>query len=223
MSGGDLIWNPYHKVFSYHYMFDFLPKGAPRASYGSSFGVSEIPETDIRQKMGALLADYRAVSVREKSGVELLAKMGVNGQAVLDPVFLIEDHWRELAAGAGEQSAGKYCLVYSLVDYPKAEDAVIRDFAKKRGLRIVAMPANRHNFSTSYGKKFSAGPEEFVSLVANAEHVFTNSSHGLAFAILFRKQFSLLSTVSGEGGWPITTFSDTFPESTSTRRAPKDK
>ena len=24
ISGGDQIWNPYHKVFSLHYMFDFL-------------------------------------------------------------------------------------------------------------------------------------------------------------------------------------------------------
>ena len=75
LSGGDQIWNPYHKVFSYHYMLDFLPKGVMKASYSSSFGVTEIKENNIREKMCVLLSDYKAVSVREKSGVEFLSQI----------------------------------------------------------------------------------------------------------------------------------------------------
>lgn len=198
LSGGDQIWNPYHKVFSYHYMFDFLPDSANKASYGSSFGVPEIPDPAILAEMGRLLSDYRAVSVREKSGVELLARMGVKAEPVLDPVFLIGDHWKKLAEARGKPFAEKYCLVYALVDYPREEDALIRSFAKKNGLKVIVLPANRRNHSTPYKKAFAAGPEEFIGLLAHAEHVFTNSYHGLAFSLLFHRQFSLLSNVSEE-------------------------
>jgi len=197
LSGGDQIWNPYHKVFSYHYMFDFLPKEVSRASYSSSFGVAAIMEQEILNKMSTLLADYKAISVREESGVKILSQMGINGEAVLDPVFLIEDRWKKLTS-AYIQPKERYCLVYSLVDYPKKEDEIIRDFAEKNHLKIVVLPSNRHNYSTGYRKEFAAGPERFLTLIANAEHIFTNSFHGMAFAIIFKKQFSLLSSVSAE-------------------------
>lgn len=197
LTGGDQVWNPYHKVFSYHYMFDFLPEGSKKASYGSSFGVAEIPDRAILDKMGKLLSVYRAVSVREKSGVELLSQMGIKAERVLDPVFLIGDHWKRLAENMGPVEE-KYCLVYALVDYPKEEDALIQSFAKKNGLKVIVLPANRRNHSTPYKKAFAAGPEEFIHLIAHSEYIFTNSYHGLAFSILFQKQFSLLSTLSAE-------------------------
>ncbi len=198
ISGGDQIWNPYHKVFSTHYMFDFLPDGCPKASYGSSFGVSAIKERDVMDTMSRLLRTYQCVSVRERSGVELLNEMGIGGELVLDPVFLIDDCWSCLADGNKNREKEPYCLVYALVDYPKEEDRIIRAYAERRGWKVLVLPANRHNHATPYRKSFSAGPEEFVGLLANAEHVFTNSFHGLAFSVLFKRQFSLLSTVSKE-------------------------
>ena len=35
----------------------------------------------------------------------------------------------------------------------------------------------------------SAGPDEFLNLIRNAEYVFTSSFHGLVFSILYHKQF----------------------------------
>ena len=192
ISGGDQIWNPYHKVFSTRYLFDFLPPQARRISYGSSFGVSRIEEPQIRETVRKYLSRYQALSVRESSGVEMLRQMGLAATQVLDPVFLLYGQWQIAPRPCKE----KYCLVYSLVDYPKEEDEIIRRFARARGLSVIVLPENRHNCATPYRKAFCAGPEEFLALLAHAEHVFTNSFHGLAFSLMFERQVSLLGSIS---------------------------
>ena len=38
-----------------------------------------------------------------------------------------------------------------------------------------------------------AGPREFVELFYNADRIVTNSFHGLAFSLIFQKQFSVIN------------------------------
>lgn len=197
LSGGDQIWNPYHKVFSAHYMWDFLPERAAIASYSSSFGVEEIDDREIVEKMRKHLARYRSICVRERSGVRIVESMGLQASQVLDPVFLLRGQWERFVQPSRGQK--KYCLVYALIDYPKSEDKQIAAYAKAHHLEVKIIPLNRRNCLNHYFGEFDAGPIEFLNLIANAECVFTNSFHGAAFSILFRKQFRLLSAVSDEG------------------------
>jgi len=125
LSGGDQIWNPYHKVFSTRYMFDFLRSNEPRIAYGSSFGISELKDKQIQEKMQPLLEKYTAIGIRENSGVQILEQMGVRAQKVVDPVFLIPEKWKEMANKLPKPHKKPYCLVYALVDYPTEEDRKI--------------------------------------------------------------------------------------------------
>ncbi|MBE6535689.1 MAG: polysaccharide pyruvyl transferase family protein [Ruminococcaceae bacterium] len=197
VSGGDQIWNPYHKVFSSNYMFDFLPDEKPRISYGSSFGISEINDDLILSKMKADLSKYRAIGIREQSGVSIVNSMGLDAMQVLDPVFLLNNYWNDFVRERPQKR--KYCLVYALIGYPEAEKKKIAEFAKSRGLEVVILPYNRQNSLNGFKKEFGLSPEEFLNHIANAEYVFTNSFHGLAFSILFQKQFTLLGCDSEEG------------------------
>lgn len=197
ISGGDQIWNPYHKVFSLHYMFDFLPSDVPRISYGSSFGVSAIQDELIESNMREQLVKYKAIGVREQSGVARVRNMGLEAVQVLDPVFLLHDDWGVFVKGRPQKK--KYCLVYALIGYPKVEKDKIAAFAKKRGLEVVILPFNRQNCLNRFNKQFGLSPQEFLNYVAHAEYVFTNSFHGLAFSVLFQKQFTLLGCDSEEG------------------------
>lgn len=197
LSGGDQIWNPYHKVFSTHYMWDFLPEGCVIASYASSFGVETIDDSEIADKMRGYLARYRSICVREKSGVEIIKSMGLEAAHVLDPVFLLKDYWERFVQPSKNRK--KYCLVYALIDYPKSEDKQIAEYAKAHELEVRIVPFNQRNCLNNYISEFDAGPVEFLNLIANAEFIFTNSFHGMAFSILFQKQFYLLSVVSEDG------------------------
>ena len=179
LCGGDQIWNPYHKVFSYHYMWDFLPNNSKCASYSSSFGVSQINNDTMLEDMKKHLLRFSTITVREESGVEIIKSLGLTAHKVVDPVFLITSYWYEHIEALNYK---KYCLIYALVDYPKEEDKIIQTIAKKHGWEIRILPENSHNHSTCYKKEFTAGPEEFINLIANAEFVFTNSFHGIAFS-----------------------------------------
>ncbi len=197
ISGGDQIWNPYHKVFSLHYMFDFLPVDKPRIAYGSSFGVATIEDETILSEMKICLEKYQAIGIREKSGADMIEKMGLNAVQVLDPVFLLKDDWHMFVTESKQKK--KYCLVYALIGYPQTENKKIAAFAKKRGLEVIILPFNRQNSLNGFNKQFGLSPQEFLNYVAHAEYIFTNSFHGLAFSILFQKQFALLGCNSEEG------------------------
>lgn len=191
ISGGDQIWNPYHKVFSYTYMWDFLPNDKRRISYGSSFGVEKISDPNVLDNMHKHLHKYEAISVRESGGLQIVKDMGLHAQHVLDPVFLAQHHWSDVMDGRHPKE--KYCLIYAMSDYHSEDDEIIRAYARENGFKIVILPENRRNQNNTYVKAFALSPETFLSYIANAEAVFTNSFHGLAFSLIFRRQFALLS------------------------------
>ncbi|MBQ3482864.1 MAG: polysaccharide pyruvyl transferase family protein [Clostridia bacterium] len=197
ISGGDQIWNPYHKVFSLHYMLDFLPDDKPRLAYGSSFGVPAINNKAILSDMKEQLAKYRAIGVREQSGVAIINEMGLSATQVLDPVFLLGQDWRAFVGDRPQKK--KYCLVYALIEHPIEERKKIAAFAKKHRLDVVVLPFNRQNCLNGFRKEFGLSPGEFLNYIAHAEHVFTNSFHGMAFSVLLQKPFTLLGCASQEG------------------------
>ena len=197
ISGGDQIWNPYHKSFSLNYMFSFLPEKHPRISYGSSFGIDKVHDEKVVNAMGCALKNYSSILVRESSGVKIVQEMGFHAQKVLDPVFLNVDCWHRFVKKDSPMKE-KYGVVYALVDYNEKSNKVIQDHMKKDNLKMVVFPDNRWNCISSYKKRFGLSPIDFLNYIAHSEIVFTNSFHGLAFAILFRKQVVLLEPVSLE-------------------------
>lgn len=197
ISGGDQIWNPYHKVFSMNYMCNFLPDNFCRISYGSSFGVDRIDDSRLCEQMARALKQYSFIGVRENSGAELIRNMGLQANQVLDPVFLNTERWKEIASERVPQTQ-KYGIVYALVDYEDQNDGKIREYAKANRLDMVILPENRRNCLNRYQKKFALSPLEFVNYIAHSEAVFTNSFHGLAFGIVFRKKLVLLDPISEE-------------------------
>lgn len=195
ISGGDQIWNPYHKAFSLNYMFDFLPAKYPRISYGSSFGIDKVEDENLVRDMEAALKQYGSILVRESSGVNIVEQMGLHAQKVLDPVFLNAETWKKFIKKESPISE-KYGVVYALVDYNQKSNEVIKDYVEKENLKMVVFPDNRWNCTSSYKKKFGLSPIDFLNYIAHSQIVFTNSFHGLAFAILFHKQVVLLEPVS---------------------------
>lgn len=190
ISGGDQIWNPNHKTFSYNYMFSFLPNDKKRISYASSFGQHISFNQEIKNNFYNYLSKYSALSVRESSGKDIIEMIGLKCRQVMDPVFLIKDEW--LKAKRNISGRSKYCVVYAISEYERSIDFEIKEFARKNKLKIVVLPENRHNHLSNYKKKFDLSPDEFIELIANSNAVFTNSFHGAAFAILFNRQLFIL-------------------------------
>ncbi len=190
--GSDQIWNP--KRFAPVYFLDFVPKNKLKVAYAPSIALNTLTDPEIAC-MQPLVNRLDAISVREKRGKELV-EMLTNKEVhwVLDPTLLLNhDEWTKIIRPYPIKRPYIFC--YMLGKKKENKQFVVR-VAEKLNMPIVTMPgvANDDFISLTYGdtRVYDAGPGEFLSLIQNAEYVITDSFHGSAFSIIFRKRFFVL-------------------------------
>ena len=113
----------------------------------------------------------------------------VNVQKTIDPTFLLTaDEYEPITAEPQEQE--KYLLMYSRRYAPEME-ACAETLARSNGWKIIDISLRAVNAGRGHKMAYSAGVEEFLSLVKHAEYIVTNSFHGLIFSVQFRRPFSV--------------------------------
>lgn len=192
IAGSDQIWNcklPNGKDPAY--FLQFGDKGIKRISYAASFAIPTIPEEN-KLQMHDWLKLFDAISVREKTGINILETLGLKGVEVSDPVFLLSrDAWEVFFSNDRYWSKNKkYLLVYDLFLNDSRLEKEAKRLSSKYNLEIISVDASR---KCPFADKniSNAGPKEFVKLIAEAEYVVTNSFHATAFSIIFNKRFSV--------------------------------
>lgn len=190
MVGSDQVWNSVHNEgFNGRYFFEGIDRNAHKIAFCSSFGRGEINAQE-QNKIKDLLADFKAVSVREDSGVEILNKIGINAEQLIDPTLLFsKETWGKYASSRIEKSP--YVLIYT--PYNTVDSSIIfhsaRKLADKYGLKVVTFSWTAKKDSRVDRTILFADPGDFLSLMLNANYVITNSFHGTAFSINLNKQF----------------------------------
>ncbi len=189
--GSDQIWNPAITggAFDPAYFLDFAPAGRRRIAYAPSFGGPNLPP-EHRDPLRRLLAGFHAVSCREPSGAAFLAaETGRTVPAVLDPTFLWNGYETILPADAPTD------IDDYLFAYPLQHDAEFTQAAAAGGAEL-GVPLRTANgpwkFWTQPGRPVYPDPGRWAALVRHARAVVTHSFHGVAFSILFRKNFVVL-------------------------------
>lgn len=196
IAGSDQIWNtncPNGHQAAYY--LDFGAKNTIRATYAASFGVSTIPE-EYKYKLQTWIQNIDVISIRETSGLQILQKLGFNNAVqVIDPVFLLnQSQWKEdiiKKAKTYSFQNEKYILLYDFIGDKKLKEFAL-NASKEFGYMIISL-----NDFISYDfvsqNVNNAGPCEFVSLIANASLVITNSFHATAFSVILQKEFYTFS------------------------------
>lgn len=188
LAGSDQVWNTLNKPINGFYLFDYVKtKNCKRCSYAASIGLSELNEEQ-KQYYATVLQDFYSVSFREKVAYDLL-KDHLNNPIVrydIDPTLLYgKKFWLGLA---GERVARKpYVFVYMLRP-DKRLIKMARIIEKKLHYKIVFL-GQYNDIYLGCKTLFSAGVEDFLSAIANAEMIITNSFHCTVFSILFEKKF----------------------------------
>lgn len=185
--GSDQIWNPYFKN-GYNdpgYFLGFAPKEAIKVAYAPSFGCDDIPET-AKKTLPKLLKGFKAISVREKSGIDIVKKYGHReAEHVLDPTLLRTDkQWREIARMI-EGLPKNYILSYRFAESDETK-LMIDQISRETGWPVVSLPLSAVAMKDDYFSVFEAGPQEFVGLIDNASLVCTDSFHATVFSIIMR-------------------------------------
>lgn len=187
--GSDQIWNTALPNGSDDaYFLSFVQKGSKNA-YAASLAISTELDTKHKERFKRLLSDFSAISVREDAAISLLSFLGKDIAQVLDPVFLLsKEEWIARFNLQRTTIFHPYILIYPMGDGQNVLCQAKR-LACKTGLPIfsISQSRKREGYVT---KTFSdIDPIEFVDLVLHAEYVVTNSFHGTAFSIIFKKNF----------------------------------
>ena len=192
MTGSDQVWNPKHIDNDVNYFLAFAPDECPKISYASSFATKSLAPNYV-QLYSKYLKRYKHISVREKSGVDIVSKMvGEHAIVDCDPVLLVKSKdWEELSAKSSFKVDYKYILVYALYymfdPYPQL-NRIIEHARKTLGYRVIYLNARTREALMSDSSIYKAGgPNEFLYLIKNAELIITTSFHGTAFSAIFDK------------------------------------
>ncbi|MBQ8260299.1 MAG: polysaccharide pyruvyl transferase family protein [Clostridia bacterium] len=190
--GSDQVWNPDITDSDLSFFLDFCGDRTRRISYAPSFGVESI-SPELSGAVASELEKFHAVSVREEKGRELVLGMtGKDVPVVVDPTMLVSaEEWsaleREYPVGEGG-----YILYYT-IRRSHSLMQFCRELSARTGLRVIAVGGNfiksmkTRGSSIEYASDIS--PEQWLYLVNHARYVVTNSFHGTAFSINFRKDF----------------------------------
>lgn len=200
IAGSDQIWNPIG--YNPNYFLEFVPKGVPKFSYAASLSQDKLSE-DYVQKIKKHLADYIAISVREKKTVCLLEEI-VNKEInlVVDPTFLLDKSEWEIVASK-RVIIEDYIFCYFLGADINARK-VAEKFSKQKNLKIVTLPylqGRYRSVDNKFGdyKLFDVSPADFISLVKYSKYVFTDSFHATVFSEIFEKEYFVFQRFEAKG------------------------
>lgn len=195
ITGSDQVWNDRCAAFDPVYFLDFdAANNAKKYSYAASFGFKSIPEKLI-DEYKRRLSGFEAYSVRESQGKNIIKNL-LEKEAIqcCDPTLLLDkEEWLELGDGTAQE---EYILMY-YVTSPNTLRKIAMEIAKIKKCKVIAIPcqisyqglSGKMDRRCGFEVKNCCGPEEFISLFANARYVLTNSFHGTVFSLIFHKKF----------------------------------
>lgn len=207
LCGSDQIWRPgfFNGQFDDVNWLKKSPDGLVKVSYAASLGIDFLND-EMKEYARKVLSGYKAVSVREESGKELLKFLYPKHiEVVVDPVFLLgRENWNKLLVQSDIDkyiNNNKYVFVYFINPNHKAYIQIKR-YARENKLQIISFPFMSYKFNINDAcfsdvKVYDASPRDFINFIRNASVVITDSFHATAFSIIYNKEFFTYITNHG--------------------------
>ena len=213
--GSDQVWNAYFddiKLRIYNMLASFAD-GNSRIAYAASFGQMTIRD-DCKSFFLKELPQFKSISVRENSGVELVEQCGAKAVVTLDPTMLLTDaQWRQLEKKPKGIPEGEYIATYLFSKRDSKMNEYLNMIAgNKKIVHIYDKFAAPEQIDDP--DIYSVAPDEFLWIVSHASCILTDSFHGAVFSIIFHKPFIVFdrvtSDVDSKMGSRIKTLLETF-------------
>lgn len=204
ISGSDQIWNKHSNELNnvdWKYMNPYLLTftNKKKISYASSIGGmtnDEIKEIEDKIRMFDFVS-AREVSVAGRLSIILKREV----QCVVDPTLLLTAQQYIKLFSLEINKEKPYIFYYSLsgINTVRKHLQWIKKLNKRHGYKIIIntpyayIPA----FSKETENFFDMGPKDFLNTIYNATIIVTDSFHGTAFAVNFKKNFYTLCKCIG--------------------------
>lgn len=169
-----------------NYFLSFVNNNSNCYSYAASIGGSIIEDEQIFKNE---LVKFTNISVREYSLQHKLQQLlNRKIEKVLDPVFLLEKKdWLKLVKDKNIKT--DYIFVYVL--HEKNVYKIAERISNLTGLSVICLQ-NKLKAPIKAKNVGASGIEDFLYYIANAKYVVTDSFHGTAFSIIFKKNFKIV-------------------------------
>lgn len=191
--GSDQVWRAGLLHHIEDYFLEFLgEKNTIRISYAASFGKRDAGYTPAEiERCGQLIRRFRAVSVRESMGLEMLHDFGwscEDAKVVLDPTLLLDKNDYIQVAEQSDKHESLFCYILDSTD---DTTSVIREVSEQLNMPPEDILKGRK--AKSYRYK-SVG--YWLGCFCRASFVVTDSFHGTVFSIIFNVPFVVVSNSS---------------------------
>lgn len=184
--GSDQVWRPWCSPYIENCFLDFVPDEVIKVAYAASFGTDkwEISPA-MTEQLSRLGTSFKALSVREESGVSLAHdNLGLHVAHVLDPTLLLTPEEYLSVTSPDDLPKGEYIATYVL-DINSTKASEIKDISRQFCLPV-------HKIGQMHKDRFDA-VESWIAGIANAEKVITDSFHGTVFSLLFNRPVKVLA------------------------------
>lgn len=187
ISGSDQILNTTLTGNSEAYYLKFV-KNSKKISYASSFGREHITEYE-NNLITTELITFDNISVRENSGKQIIQEIAnIDATLVVDPVFLLDECEWETRANDNLNIPDNYIFVYSMENSEIIEQ-IVELVRKEYNLPIIFVRGGGKKYRIKGIEDKICGPEDFLGYIKNAKVIITNSFHGTAFSLIFKRDF----------------------------------
>ena len=183
--GSDMVWSKeVAGEIGDAYFLDFAPNTVWRIAYAASTGGNpiELSESQLEE-----LRKFSAISVRERQTVaSVQEKVEVPVIDVCDPTLLLTQEEYKKIEKKPLWLPKHYVVYFDLGGDPFCEDAV-KMVSQTFNIPIINL-AGRYRSWTQYNY-LAPTLEQWLYILHHADFVCTNSYHGAAFSIIFRRPF----------------------------------
>ena len=183
--GSDEIWNITMKIFQKEVFFGGGFNETPILAYAPSAGNATISDFEGYNNIINLVNNVNVIGVRDENTRNLINDMrSYSTEIVCDPTLLICS--KDYMVKKNTSIKDKYILIYAYYVSPEMRDNLIL-FAKEKGIKTVSACM----YQSWCDINIACEPLEFISLIQNAEYVFTTTFHGSIFTFMNHKKCAI--------------------------------
>lgn len=198
--GSDQIWNEKFNGCETIWLGDFKNFRGQIVIYAASAGNQDF-SLAWKEKLKIRLPQYKSISVRESLLIPKLQNIintNVDIRTVLDPTLMVDPQiWNSFEI-VNNKNKGRYILCYQA---RKSDDVyrIAHELSKQLNAKIISVDFWENSFKSGI-KNSTVAPNEFITLVKNAQCVVTTSFHGTIFSIICNTPFYTLRLNDGADG-----------------------
>ena len=194
--GSDQVWRP---DYQWELLPDFFLKFASKwkikkIAYAPSFGTDVWNYSKKQEKVcGQLLQLFNAVSVRERSAVDLCKEhWDVTPEVVLDPTLLLSrsDYEEIIKQSYATKSPGD--LLCYVLDENEEKRRIINNIVVQQDLTPFRINSRYEDLSAPLNERIQPPVEQWLRGFMDAKFVVTDSFHACVFSIIFNKPFVVI-------------------------------